>query len=483
MQEIVMADSNPKKYENPYVKAGLSILSSAVAEPAAGWAGILSGGSLEAMARTREAMTYKPTDPKAQQAIADVGYAMEPIGIAADDLSQRMGDTVYDATGNATLAGLAHAVPEGIMSLGGLRSVKFRPTTYNPDITPSKAVVEKALIRTLDPFNLHKGANPLEAKMYIGKSATDVPEMTPMNILETGQPGVGWRLAPDGEYRFQISDKDAKFKQDITKIKPLRSEYSAGLPLDEVLDHPELFKQYPDLAKVQVKKTSDPKLNGSFRAYFDNKGNFTEGKIKLQTGRDSEDVMGILLHEIQHWVQTKEGWSSGSSSDTFKSLKEQQPAYVKQLKHDQGTFLAAKKMIEEGWDHKTTLKWAAEKKVPVHKLKFKAWTEQGNGNIDPLFESMGRTKKKVEVLQGLRKSTDGWNYYRTLGEIEARDTQWLRRAEKLGIDLEQYTPSVNRKILDLGGTYEGTLIDPRNEALIMDKANKSTVSPDKLRNI
>ena len=129
------------------------------------------------------------------------------------------------------------------------------------------------------------------------------------------------------------------------------------------------------------------------------------------------------------------------------------------------------------------MEWAAKKKVPVHKQKFKKWVEQGTGNTVPLYESMNKTKKKVEVLQGLRKSTDGWNYYRTLGEIEARDTQWLRRAEKLGIDLEQYTPSVNRKVLDLGGTYEGQLIDPRNEALIMDKANKPTVSPDKLRNI
>lgn len=79
-----------------------------------------------------------------------------------------------------------------------------------------------------------------------------------------------------------------------------------ALPLDVVLDFPELFASYPDAAEIMV--TVDPKagLGGSYYVLEDG-----ERVISLSRGGQ----FSTLLHEIQHWIQEKEGFAKGGSPD------------------------------------------------------------------------------------------------------------------------------------------------------------------------
>jgi hypothetical protein len=430
----------------PAAKAGLSMLTSVVAEAGAGWAGILSGGALDAMDRARENLTYIPEDgSKARGYLEKAAYEMEPVGIAADQLNRKVGDTVYDATGSPMAAAAATAIPEAIMSLGGLKSLKLKPSALNPDIKPTPEMMQKVVNRSLDPFNLHKGANPTEAKMYVGGQAVGVPKRIADNTLETGQPGVGWRVGPDGEARFQISDKAATFK-----LEPdIALNERHGAPIANIIEHKELFKMYPELAKIKIKKTNNPRNNGHFAVKFDNKGNLTGGDIALNTaGRSDTEIMGTMLHEMQHWIQVKEKFSPGSSADKFDNLKTKVlPKKASELKELMKSYANVETMLER-----------ADGAPAIAALK----ARQAD-----LMKEVQSTQEQVKILQGLKKSSDGWNYDRTLGEIEARDTTDMYNMERMGADPRQLTPAINRKRTSVGGAHEDIVIDPAKEALIL----------------
>ena len=461
----------------PMAKAGLSALSSMVAEPVSGWAGILSGGSQEAIERARAATTYIPEDVKAKSYLRDLSYAMEPIGIAASDLSRKMGDKVYETTGSEMLAAGATALPEAILSVGGLKSLKLQPSTLNPDITPSKAQVEKAVVKTLDPFNLHKGQNPLEAKMYVGKEAKGIPKWDKDNILLPGEQGVGWRLAPDGKMRFQTSDIDAKFKLEPQHALTVRH----GSPMKNILDHPKLFKMYPELGDIKVHKTSNPRENGHFAARWDKEGNFKGSTIAVRTtGRTENEVMGTLLHEIQHWVQTREGFSPGSSPAKFENLKTKVlPEKARDYKDQLAALTYMQQMKAEGLSA-TDIFNANKHKVSLATAKHLKQFDKDPEYIEALLENTINLQKNVQTLQALKKTSSGWQYSRTLGEMEARDVTDMWNRERLGADPEQMVPSISRKKTAVGGAYEDVIIDPQTEALVLPP---QTADPMRLKDI
>lgn len=111
----------------------------------------------------------------------------------------------------------------------------------------------------------------------------------------------------DGLPRVEISDKG---------ITPDFSRLREGqmTPLGQMLDHPELYRAYPELKDLKV--TADPRdsyyASPRTQEAMDRGGEF----ISLaRDGRTHEDMRGTLLHEIQHWVQNREGFASGYSQN------------------------------------------------------------------------------------------------------------------------------------------------------------------------
>jgi hypothetical protein len=113
----------------------------------------------------------------------------------------------------------------------------------------------------------------------------------------------GFFKGPEGKWRYEIGDKDAKFT-------PLSKDSHT---LGEVLDHPELYKSYPELKDMTVHH--DPELSG---AYYDpNTTSITLGG-KPYKNLLGEDVIGskdksTLMHEIQHAIQDTEGFAKGGT--------------------------------------------------------------------------------------------------------------------------------------------------------------------------
>ncbi len=111
----------------------------------------------------------------------------------------------------------------------------------------------------------------------------------------------GWFKGADNIWRFEITDEDAKLTEHAKDM--LVSGTEMNMPLDEVLDHDKLFAAYPKLRDITVRFEDLGKLEGSFK----------NGVLLINSKTDSP--VSVLMHEIQHVIQTNEGFATGGNVD------------------------------------------------------------------------------------------------------------------------------------------------------------------------
>ena len=117
-------------------------------------------------------------------------------------------------------------------------------------------------------------------------------------MLEKGEDEVkiwqstGWYKDKDGAWKFEIDDNPAKIKnQNADK-------------LGNLLEYKELFKAYPELKDIKIKKISDEK--GEKLGYYDPR----KKEIALSDLGDKS----TLMHEVQHAIQEIEWFAKGSGA-------------------------------------------------------------------------------------------------------------------------------------------------------------------------
>lgn len=151
--------------------------------------------------------------------------------------------------------------------------------------------------------------------------------------------------APDGNWRQEISDKEAialmkpqsgnmeyleKFSQELygvpygrlpfkgiglgkerqAVIKLADEEMNKFNKVGTSLEHPELYKSYDDLKNIDLFQSYGTDRSGSF---VENKGS----PYINMTAPNKEQLKSGLLHELQHGIQVKEGWARGGSPEEF----------------------------------------------------------------------------------------------------------------------------------------------------------------------
>jgi hypothetical protein len=126
---------------------------------------------------------------------------------------------------------------------------------------------------------------PTTKFMFTGKKAT-------------GFDGDQGFVAPDGHARNEISDEDARLRA------PVHNGLQAKLP--DVLDHPELYRQYPQLRDINV---SGVDTKGELNGFY------APNTRTIGVDHTSPDQLGTILHETQHVIQHIEGHASGATPD------------------------------------------------------------------------------------------------------------------------------------------------------------------------
>lgn len=167
--------------------------------------------------------------------------------------------------------------------------------------------------------------------MIVGKTASGVGDLVAKaeQLSAQGYPeskirellGIERVPSKDGvTYGYQISDAGAKVNQDtIAQLKPsglLGSVYK----MSDVLDHPELYAKYPEMRNIPVEAVSARDSSRGVQAFFDpstkNIGVALPSR-SVPLEEQQKYTTSSLLHELQHWVQNKEGWARGGNSAMF----------------------------------------------------------------------------------------------------------------------------------------------------------------------
>lgn len=120
--------------------------------------------------------------------------------------------------------------------------------------------------------------------------------------------------APEDRLMFEIDDSAARLRPENLERSAAGSLYVPMFPktpltVGDVLEHPELYARYPQVAQTPVRSTG-------FR--FDIEGSYNPdvNKIALRGG-EPEQLRSTLLHEIQHNVQKIEKFAQGGNPQQF----------------------------------------------------------------------------------------------------------------------------------------------------------------------
>lgn len=146
----------------------------------------------------------------------------------------------------------------------------------------------------------------------------------------------GWELGPDGFWRMEISDSKFSYTDgQLNKIidKAIDGDFTYK-SLSDVITNKQLFDAYPELKKVNVVFGKTGKVRFSPTAVYNMAP--TTGAVYLSGGygdnhiiinseslkeKGTDELLSYMEHEIQHYIQDKEGFTQGSDTkDEFNTL-------------------------------------------------------------------------------------------------------------------------------------------------------------------
>lgn len=263
-------------------------------------------------------------------------------------------------------------------------------------------------------------------------------------------------LGPDFKARYEISDAGAKFKPGVLKeldksvesriqydkmskterdwmfpegapVKRFYNPYSYNkeTTLGDILDHPELFKHYPDLAKVKLDASEiGTTFKGRYRPDTDS--------ILLE-GNTEGEMLSTLLHEIQHAVQKREGFVRGgnpaewmTNKETVDALKSKTIEMDSKLRtaYDDVYKEMGRENIPKGWKHYTNIRFLFNKEAEGARL-----VKYEQDMLKVLEENAPRYVRGMRTLMEANKriradEDEAYANYRAMfGETEARIVQ------------------------------------------------------------
>lgn len=264
----------------------------------------------------------------------------------ADALKRTLGDVVSNPMASAEqvvnnandrarrLNQQISQVPQGI---AGLSSPEFQNLSnlYAEAYNPTGMIVGKSAKGMQDLIN--------QAELLSRQGVPDykITEITGLERVPMGQ----GRMP---EWGKQISDVGVLINQNaLERLKtPIQKNINYGrqtpvenITVGDLLDHPELFNAYPELKNIPAEKVSG--MMFGTEAYYDPKNNIVGLKGLNQYMMDKVDKQLVdttssLLHELQHAVQTIEGFPRGGNTTEF--MKKSTERVEKELRKVDDTF-------------------------------------------------------------------------------------------------------------------------------------------------
>ena len=195
-----------------------------------------------------------------------------------------------------------------IAGLAGSKAVviaarKMTPQLYNKILGVAKKMPQMAKDNPKLLGKLYANGKDVSLNSFAGEKAitANVGKLDQAKaMLENGADEVeiwqktGWFKDKDEAWKFEIGDSKAR----------LNPNFKSGEKLGELLEHEELFKAYPELKDISVKKINDE--GGEKLGYYD--------PNKKEIAINNIGDKSTLMHEVQHAIQEIEGFAKGSGA-------------------------------------------------------------------------------------------------------------------------------------------------------------------------
>lgn len=150
------------------------------------------------------------------------------------------------------------------------------------------------------------------------------------DALMSGEtPGIVWQrhgvyegLENHSPMKFEIPDQQSMIRTKGSNWADVSGGREYRGPAHELLDHPELWENYPQLKDLAVELRMGPKTGnrGSHtESWIDMHGKERPAKIEASV-QTPELGRNLMLHEIMHGVQGIEGFEKGGSPDRILSV-------------------------------------------------------------------------------------------------------------------------------------------------------------------
>lgn len=130
---------------------------------------------------------------------------------------------------------------------------------------------------------------------------------------ESIRKATGWFRGADREWRFEIDDSlmGWRNKEMVRKAQP-----EEVFEMRDVIEHSELFKQYPQIAKASVEFVPSKDIQGSSGVvtwFVNADGSVTPFVQVAKLLAGTKEGMKVIAHELQHIIQEIEGFARGGS--------------------------------------------------------------------------------------------------------------------------------------------------------------------------
>ncbi len=273
---------------------------------------------------------------------------------------------------------------------------------------------------------------------------------------ETVRQETGWFKSYDGKWRFEIVDPIGMINTD----KLYESRFTT---LGELIEHPDLFAAYLDLADVQVTFEDIGEGNGHYNRDFDT--------ISLSYNYTKPFGAGGLLqtltHEIQHAVQAREEFARGASPGKWAEKVNGEKLVEQASKKTRNIFEKApdefKQMVRKL--NRAVLDY--DDALVSQMLKEIADSQYADLYIE--YEAARQAERNIREIVQRGDLSPIELYYRTAGEVEARDS-----ANRLGLTAEkrkQKRPDIDRS--DVVFAEDGAISFSQDDEAIFNPEGKS----------
>lgn len=243
----------------------------------------------------------------------------------------------------------------------------------------------------------------------------------------------GWERGADGKWRYETEDVKLNRAAELFSLEnhqsyPIaesldkgRVDFNGTIKLADLVNDEELLKAYPEMEEYFV---SFEKMDADTKGLHD----FANQMIRINKD-DISELESTLVHEIQHAIQSAEGFAMGGSTETIDVIKDKARvwAWRNALKETEkehpelaGTTELEKVLMDE---YRTE---GLEEYIPTEEQRIKGFNLYARGYDGEGYERAFYAMPNVVAGNGFA------TYRRLAGEVESRNVQ-----ERMGMSPEE----------------------------------------------